>query len=288
MTRASALSVARDGLRLSVGTLTRIPVRAPIRVDRVTSAIAMSLAPLVGLLIAGMVGVPMALLDRLRDGAPAEGSTTGSAPVAGTLGSLVIAALVITALAWLTRAIHLDGLADTADAFGSGKPAEQALAIARRSDIGPFGVLSIVLFLLLQVASLAVAIEAGSGLAALIAMPVVGRLGLTIACLRGVPAARPDGLGAAVAGTVPWTVGLPFFGFVLAVALLVPGSMDGPGINDGHGIALGCAVIGGGLAALVVVRLAVRRLGGITGDVLGAVVECSATAAVVLFALLSA
>ncbi len=286
MTRAWPSGVVRDGLRLSLGTLTRIPVRAPNRVDRDTSAIAMSLAPLVGLLLAIIIGVPMFLLDRLRDDGPGGVTAAGSDPTVGALSSLVTAALVVTALAWITRAIHLDGLADTADALGSGKPAEQALAIARRSDIGPFGVLSIVLLLLLQVTSLSVAIQAGSGLVALIAMAVVGRLGLTIACLRGVPAARTDGLGAAVAGTVPRAVGLPIIGIVLGVALLA--SMDGPGFINGQGVALGSAVIGGGLAALLVVRIAVRRLGGITGDVLGAVVEWSATTAVVLFALVSA
>jgi adenosylcobinamide-GDP ribazoletransferase len=271
MTRRRSTGAARDGLRLAVGTLTRIPVRAPSRVDHATAAVAMSVAPLVGLLLSAIIGVPMVLVDRLL-----------GSDAAGGLASLVIAALAITALAWLTRAIHLDGLADTADALGSGKPAQQALAIARRSDIGPFGVLSIVLLLLLQVTSLAVAIEAGSGVAALISMAVVGRLGLTIACLRGIPAARPDGLGAAVAGTVPRAVGLLLIGIVLAVTLLWPGSLDG------HGIARGCGVIGGGLAALLVVRIAIRRLGGITGDVLGAVVECSATTALVIFALLSA
>lgn len=282
MTRRRPISVARDGLRLAIGTLTRIPVQAPERVDRVTSAIAMTLAPLVGLLLAVIVGVPMVLLDRLLEDGHGGAPNAGPGQTAGTLGSLVIAGLIVTALAWLTRAIHLDGLADTADALGSNKPADQALAIARRSDIGPFGVLAIVLVLLLQVTSLAVAIEAGSGLVALIALAVGGRLGLTIACLRGVPAARPDGLGAAVAGTVPWVVGLPVIGVVLVVALLSSGGLDGPGI------AHSCAVIGGGLAALVVVSIAKRRFGGITGDVLGAVVECSATTAVVLLALLSA
>ncbi|MYV40156.1 adenosylcobinamide-GDP ribazoletransferase, partial [Streptomyces sp. SID1328] len=71
---------------------------------------------------------------------------------AGPLLAAVASAAVPAAL---TRGLHLDGLADTADGLGSGKPAEQALAIMKRSDIGPFGVLTLVLTLLAQVAALA-------------------------------------------------------------------------------------------------------------------------------------
>ncbi|NEC49139.1 adenosylcobinamide-GDP ribazoletransferase, partial [Actinospica acidiphila] len=55
----------------------------------------------------------------------------------------------------LTRGLHLDGLADTADGLGSGRPAEDALRIMKQSDVGPFGVLTLVLVLLVQVAALA-------------------------------------------------------------------------------------------------------------------------------------
>ena len=55
----------------------------------------------------------------------------------------------------LSRAIHLDGLADTADGLGSGRPPADALAIMRQSDVGPFGVATLVLTLLIQVSALA-------------------------------------------------------------------------------------------------------------------------------------
>ncbi len=78
-------------------------------------------------------------------------------------GSLVAAALSVGSLAVLTRALHLDGLADLADGLGSRKPAAEALDIMRRSDIGPFGVVTLVLTLLLQVAGLTQADAAGRG-----------------------------------------------------------------------------------------------------------------------------
>ncbi len=253
-----------DSLRLAVGTLTRIPVPAPRTVDRRVAGRAMLLAPLVGLLLALAVGVPAQVLVNLT-------------PVGGLLG----AALAIAALAWLTRALHLDGLADTADALGSGRPAQDALAIARRSDIGPFGVVVLVLVLLVQVAALADLLDTGAGAGSLVVAVVTGRLALTLACLRGIPAARPDGLGAVVAGSVPRAGGLAVALAWLAIAVASVGREHGLGA----GLATGGAVIGGLLAATVLVRIARRRLGGITGDVLGATAEITtATVLVILVA----
>ena len=253
-----------DSLRLAVGTLTRIPVPAPRTVDRRVAGRAMLLAPLVGLLLALVVGVPAQVLVNLT-------------PVGGLLG----AALAVAALAWLTRALHLDGLADTADALGSGRPAQDALAIARRSDIGPFGVVALVLVLLVQVAALADLLDTGAGAGSLVVAVVTGRLALTLACLRGIPAARPDGLGAVVAGSVPRAGGLAVALAWLAIAVASVGREHGLGA----GLATGGAVIGGLLAAAVIVRIARRRLGGITGDVLGATAEITtATVLVILVA----
>ncbi|HEX2771876.1 MAG TPA: adenosylcobinamide-GDP ribazoletransferase, partial [Micromonosporaceae bacterium] len=94
------------------------------------------------------------------------------------------------------------------------------------------------------------------------------------ACRRGVPSARPDGLGAMVAGTVGRRALAAGTAAVGAVALVaVPGRpWQGP-----LAVGIGLAV------ALLLVRHAVRRLGGITGDILGAAVEI--TSAVVLTAL---
>ena len=256
--------VMPDSVRLALGTLTRIPVPAPRAVDRRVAGRAMLMAPLVGLLLALAIGVPAQVLVNVT-------------PV----GGLLAAALCVAALAWLTRALHLDGLADTADALGSGRPADEALAIARRSDIGPFGVVAILLVMLVQAAALADLLDRGAGAGSLVVAVVTARVALTLACIRGIPAARPDGLGALVAGTVPRAGGL--------LAVLAWLALAGVSVAAEHGVGAGAAtagaVVGGLVAAVVVVRIARRRLGGITGDVLGAATEITtATVLVILVA----
>ena len=145
--------------------------------------------------------------------APLAGLVVGSARGRGSavrscsLGSGPLLAAVATAAvpAVLTRGLHLDGLADTADGLGSAKPAEDALRIMKQSDIGPFGVITLLFVLLAQVAALSELYGeswAHGAVAAAVAA-TVARLALTQASRQGVPAARPEGLGAIVAATVP-------------------------------------------------------------------------------------
>ncbi|MBB0233206.1 adenosylcobinamide-GDP ribazoletransferase, partial [Streptomyces calidiresistens] len=119
-------------------------------------------------------------------------------------GTLLGAVVAVAVPALLTRALHLDGLADVADGLGSGKPAEEALRIMKRSDIGPFGVVALVLVLSGQTAAAHALFGHGwaVGAVAVCLAHVTGRAALITATRRGVPAARPDGLGAMVAGTV--------------------------------------------------------------------------------------
>ncbi len=112
------------------------------------------------------------------------------------------AVTAVATFAVLTRALHLDGLADVADGLGSAKPRTQALEIMKRSDIGPFGVVSLVLVLALQIACAMAAYTQHRGGLAIIVAAVTGRLAVTLACTPSVPSARPDGLGAWVAGSV--------------------------------------------------------------------------------------
>ncbi|MGX9922318.1 adenosylcobinamide-GDP ribazoletransferase, partial [Streptomyces sp. NPDC002248] len=174
-----------DGIRFAFGTLTVLPVRVR-RWDRGAARAGMLWAPLAGLVVGLGAGALGGALSALGAGA-------------------LLAAVASTAVpAVLTRGLHLDGLADTADGLGSGKPAAEALAIMKRSDIGPFGVVTLLLVLLAQVAVLDRLYGLGWAEGALGAAVagVTGRLALTLAARRGVPAARPEGLGAAVAGTV--------------------------------------------------------------------------------------
>ena len=265
-----------SGLRLSATLLTVIPVRGPaMEPSRETAAAAMAWAPAVGLLLGGSAAVILVAADHLL----------------GT-GPLTAAGLAVSALALLTRGLHLDGLADLADGLGSGGPAPRALEVMRRSDIGPFGIVTLVLTLVIQVAALAHAEAAGSGRgpAALIAAAVTGRLALTWACRRGVAAARRDGLGALVAGTVR-----PAVAAAITVAVLVAACVAGTGFpfrfslgfpaRFPAGISLPLAVATGLGAAFGLQRHAARRLGGITGDVLGALIETAATVTLVVAAM---
>jgi len=232
-----------DGLRLALTTLTVLPLRAG-RVDRRVAAVAMSVAPLVGLLI----GLLLAGLLWLLSGAP----------------SLVAGGVTVALGVLVTRGLHLDGLADTVDALGSYRRGPEALEIMKKPDIGPFGVAAIVLTLLVQAAAIT---PAGAVLAW-----TAGRLAVPIACRRGVPAARPDGLGALVAGTVPAPVAAG-----LAIAVGVAAAWAVPG-RPWQGPAAVAAAL---LVVVLLVRHAVRRFGGITGDVLGAGVELATTVTLV-------
>jgi len=251
------------GLRLSVGLLTVIPVGAIDGVDRRVARTAILLAPLVGLLL-GVIAATVLVGVR--------------ALVPSTLGALLAAVLAIATLAYLTRALHLDGLADTADALGSGRRGDAALEIARRGDVGPFGVVTVLLVLLVQVAALAVASDAGWGALTLIVAVVTGRLAAVLACMRGIPAASSSGLGALVAGTVPRVAALAWVVVALSLAAAAGAWLTGVAW------APALAVIAGLALALGLVARSAGRLGGINGDVLGAAVETSTTIAIVVLA----
>ena len=259
-----------SGLRLSVTLLTVIPLRNPVTEPRrATVAAAMAWAPAVGLLLGVVAAAVLVVADH---------------PLG--VGSLTGAGLAVATLAFLTRGLHLDGLADLADGLGSGQPASIALDIMRRSDIGPFGTVTLILALLIQVAALshAEASGPGRGAAAVITAVVTGRLALTWACRQGVPAARPEGLGALVAGTVPLAIPVALTLAALtapAAAVAISAMLTGGPL----GWTLPLAVVAGLAAAYLVQRRSVRRLGGITGDVLGALAEVATTVAVVVAAM---
>jgi adenosylcobinamide-GDP ribazoletransferase len=264
-----------SGLRLSVTLLTVIPLRdaapdrSPAAPAPATAAAAMAWAPAVGLLLGVVAAAVLLAVDH----------PLGAGPLTG-------AGLAVAALALLSRGLHLDGLADLADGLGSGKPGPAALDIMRRSDIGPFGVVTLVLTLLIQVAALSQAETAGHGRgpAALIAAVVTGRLALTWACRRGVVAARPDGLGALVAGTVSPVMAAAATLATLAGAVAAV-TVSATVAGEPLGWTLPLAVMAGLGAAWVLQRRAAHRLGGITGDVLGALAEVATTVTLVVAAM---
>jgi adenosylcobinamide-GDP ribazoletransferase len=196
------------GLRRALALFTVVPVGHLGNLDRAEAVAALRWLPLLGAGLGAVAGLPAVAVLHW-------------APHALLLG----AALSVLVLALLTRGLHLDGLADTLDGLGSRAPSERALEIMRRSDVGPFGVIAIVIVLLIDVTALA----SYDGncvwwpLAALAVAAATGRLAALLAAHQSVPPARSE-----------------------AAALLVT------------------------LAFLRHVR---GRLGGVTGDVFGALVE---------------
>ncbi|MGH7326525.1 MAG: adenosylcobinamide-GDP ribazoletransferase [Candidatus Rokuibacteriota bacterium] len=181
--------------------------------------------------------------------------------VTGALFPALLAAL-LTVTVWklLTGGLHLDGLADCLDGL-SGVDAEQRLRIMSDSRIGVFGAVGLILFLLLEIAAVA---ELGPAWRwrALLAVPAIGRAtpALLAWCF---PSARPGGQGAIFGRSVQkWA---------LPVALGTAGVLAGLALGPSGLVALAVAC----LVALGIGRFFTLRIGGITGDVLGAGVEAA-------------
>ena len=178
----------------------------------------------------------------------------------GLLGAL----LTVTAWKLLTGGLHLDGLADCLDGL-VGRDREHRLAIMRDSRIGTFGAVGLILFLMLEIVAVA-ELTPTVRWRALIAVPTLARA-VPAVLGRGFPAARPGGQGAAfLAG-----VGRLAAPIALLVALLVCVlTLRVAGVT---------ALVAGLFVALAAAWFENRRLGGLTGDVLGAAIELAELAA---------
>jgi adenosylcobinamide-GDP ribazoletransferase len=244
----------------SAALLTVLPV--PARWSPSTGGV-LRWAPLVGLVLGGLAaGVAVV--------------------VTGWVSPAVGAVLAVAVLAALTRGLHLDGLADTADGLGPLRDRDRALQVMHQGDVGPFGVVAVVLTLLLQAACAADLLAASGGWLPLWASVLVARLAMVRTGLPGVAVAEGSSLGRAVAGTVSraWWAGA-----VLVSAALVAGAALLLG-DPAAALALLAAGAAGLLAAELVHRRAAARLGGTTGDVMGAMVEVAATASLITAAAL--
>jgi adenosylcobinamide-GDP ribazoletransferase len=256
-----------DGLRLSLTTLSVLPVRPSKTLDRATAGRAMELAPLTGLVL-GFLAAGLVFVSRVLE-----------AP------DLVAAVLGIGSLALLTRGLHLDGLADLVDGLSSYRDPEGTRAVMKAPDLGPLGAAALVLVLVAQVACLASAIGQHRGTLSFLTAVVVGRVAVTAAC-TGTPAAAPDGMGALVAGTARRWVAAAWV-VLLTLAAGASLSLDPDATHDHVWRAvIGVSAVAAGLLAARALRAhAVRRVGGLTGDVLGALSEVATTVALLVLAL---
>jgi adenosylcobinamide-GDP ribazoletransferase len=237
------MRIRPDGLAGALQFLTRVPVRTDAAVDhhRVVPWF-----PVAGLLIGTAVG-----------GVAAGAAELVPSPVAATLA--VVAGLLITG------AFHEDGLADIADAFGGGWTVERRLEILKDSRHGTYGVAALSSSIVLRVVAAASIASSAALFAAFVAAHVLGRSAAVVA-MRAAPPARQAGLGVDAARDLragPTAAGL-LIGLVAVIAVA------------GWWVAVLVGVTAVATAAVVV--LAMRKIGGLAGDVLGAVeqvVECA-------------
>lgn len=210
-------------------------------------------------------------LDRLAYAIPLAGLVIGAIGggvllLANALhfSPLLSAALAVAALVLITGAVHEDGLADTADGLGGGRDKAQRLAIMRDSRVGSFGATALVLALLLRVAALEALLRTANPLrtALVVAAAAAASRAAGILLLRALPPARTDGASAAFGQPSPSaTVACGLMAALIVAVVLVP--------TFGVGAAF-AGLIAPLLALGAVALLAVRLIGGQTGDVAGA------------------
>ncbi len=223
-------------LGLATQFLTRLPLPASFTAEAQRASV--RYFPLVGL---GIGAVGSAFLILLW-------------PLFGALPAILLS---LTVLIFLTGALHEDGLADVADGLGGGRTRERALEIMRDSRIGTFGTLALILSIALQVSTLT-SMGPGLAAAALITAHGASRMSMALAMVTGTYA-RAEGAGSGMAGQVG-TGALAFILITGAASFLVlPTGATGP------------AFVGLAVAHAVMRVWYGQRLGGYTGDCLGAI-----------------
>jgi adenosylcobinamide-GDP ribazoletransferase len=244
-------------LIVAIAFLTRLPVPGPPPADASEVGRAAPLFPVAGALL-GAIAAASAHVLSLR------------------LPSLLCASLVVALLAALTGALHLDGLADMADGFGGGRTRGDVLRIMRDHAIGTYGASALALDLITKVTAISALLAAGVAVRWLVLAAALARwTPVALACF--LPYARPEGgLGATV--TKHRSVG----GLVVATAMAAV-------------LAIGALGARGAIAFAAVLAFAAvhgaacrRRIGGLTGDTLGAGIEMAEALVLVLAVALGA
>ncbi|MEZ2188740.1 adenosylcobinamide-GDP ribazoletransferase [Corynebacterium sp. CCM 9204] len=261
-----------EGLSTVLSWLTVLPFRGATVFDRITGRRAMAVLPVPGLVL----GAAAVLICSVAE-------------VVG-FGPLVTAMLCVVSWALLTRMMHIDGLADVGDALGSYAAPERAREIISDRYTGALGVTAVVLTVGVQVVALSDLITSYSGVNGLLlvaVVPALARMAAMVGCSRLFRPFSRTGFGALIIGTLPlrwialWWISIS--GLVGGTgALILPSGDVLPEVVTGVAFAGFVAVI----FALAVAGHLARRLGGLNGDCIGALIEMST--AVVTLALLTA
>jgi adenosylcobinamide-GDP ribazoletransferase len=241
----------------AIAFLTRVPMPSRIVFDAKDVGRSVRWFPLIGLIIGGILVAALPLFT----------------PV---FPPLVAAFLVAAVDALLTGALHLDGLADSADGFGGGRAREDTLRIMRDHAIGAYGALALILVIATKAAALAALIERHRAGTYLALTPMLGRWSVVLLSATQPYARRSDQEGASPGGAVSDFVGRVELAIGSAIALLIAYVLA-----QWRGVAAALLVLA---ASALWGWYSRRRIGGITGDTLGAAVEISETL-VLLFGL---
>ena len=255
------------GLRSAIAFLTILPPGQRISAEDLAAA--RTWFPLVGLLLGSLLAGADLLLHAAFPLLSAD-----SAPPDRRFPPLLAAALLMAALALLTRALHLDGFMDTCDALLGGYERRRRLEILRDPHAGAFAVVGLTSLLLLKVTALAALPQAGRH-SVLLLFPCLARWGMLLA-MELFPYIRREGLGTAFFGNRGRR---PLIG---GLCLALAASIGLAGVTGLLLLALASGV------SWAVGYWAARALGGLTGDIYGAVNETAEASVLVVAAVLTA
>ncbi|MGV9671991.1 MULTISPECIES: adenosylcobinamide-GDP ribazoletransferase [unclassified Gordonia (in: high G+C Gram-positive bacteria)] len=245
------------GVVVAFSWLTVLPVPhrwTPSDPDRATGRAVMAAVPVVGVALGALVT------------ALAWGLSHTDAPPA------LIGILVAAALALLTRGMHVDGLADTADGLGCYGPPERVAEVMRSGSVGPFGVVTLIVVIATEIIGYATLTTERRWWELAFAI-TLGRVAAVIATRRSLPPAHANGFGSMVAGTGRLSVAMWSI-IALGAAVVIGGlATESAGFSAASATRLGVTTLVALAVTWVFSAHCARRMGGITGDVLGAVIE---------------
>ncbi len=249
----NAIGGALAEIRLAAGFLTILPILPHEQVSSEALARSYGWFPLVGFALGAILGAENLLLMRV-------------------FGDGLTSVLLVLTLVVLTGAVHIDALADTADALGAGRDRGRALEVMRDSRIGSFGTIAIFFFLALAIAALA-GMDIARRTAALWLAPGLARWAMVGAGWR-IDYLRVQGAGTSLLASSGDR------NFILATAITAVAVIP----------VLSWRTVGACVAAALITALARafsrRWLGGVTGDVLGATGEAVEVAALLAMAVI--
>ena len=244
---------------VAIRFLTRLPVPFVRTLDVPPLDQAMGMFPVAGALVGALTGAVLVGLDRVG------------------LPPLFCAVAAIAAGVMITGALHEDGLADVADGFGGGRSQEERLEIMRDSRIGAYGTIALILSLAARASLFIELLQLKTAdTVVLLACAAAFSRALVVDLLWATRPARRDGLSV-MAGRPGRNTTI----LALAIGGLGAGVAAAYVLSPANGI---LALVAGGIATALVRALAMRKIGGQTGDVCGAAQVLSEIAILAVYA----